>query len=69
VTADGISVTLRDFGPGVGALPEDDPAGPPGRRRGWGTTVMRQLMDEVKVEQVAEGAKIVLVKRRPAGRG
>ncbi|HUF04264.1 MAG TPA: ATP-binding protein [Aridibacter sp.] len=37
-------------------------------RRGWGLKLIRSLMDEVKFERVDDGARIVMVKRKAAGR-
>ena len=44
-----------------GAAREQLDAGLP-RKRGWGFELMRGLMDEVRMEKVRGGAKIVLVK-------
>ena len=36
-------------------------------RRGWGLGLMRNLMDEVRVESVDDGTRIVMTKLRPIG--
>jgi serine/threonine-protein kinase RsbW len=36
-------------------------------RRGWGLGLMRNLMDDVRVESVDDGTRIVMTKHRPIG--
>jgi len=35
-----------------------------GKRRGWGLAIMKELMDEVRVESTEQGTTVTMVKRR-----
>ncbi len=58
--------TLFDRMPAPGTIPESMPGLP--HKRGWGMELMKGLMDEVRLETLSSGARIVLVKYLP-GKG
>lgn len=62
VDNDKITITISNRGLRLAdKMPEAENAGDEGRR-GWGLKLMRQLMDDVRVEQTDDGTRITLVK-------
>ncbi|HVS02941.1 MAG TPA: ATP-binding protein [Thermoanaerobaculia bacterium] len=62
-----IEVVVRDTGVGfsteaVRGTIRKAPQGRP-RKRGWGLTIMRRLMDEVEIQSGSEGTVVVMSKR------
>ena len=65
---DGLTISISDHGGGfdpedVKVEVEKRRAGGE-RRRGWGLTIMQELMDEVKIDSDDKGTTITLVKHR-----
>ena len=62
-------VRVENRGRSLASLPAPAAGGAP-RRRGWGLTLMRQLLDEVRIEPREDGVSLVLEKEiggRPRG--
>lgn len=55
-------VVLTVSNRGLRLVSQITPAESPEGRRGWGLKLMRQLMDEVKIENVDDGTRIVMTK-------
>jgi serine/threonine-protein kinase RsbW len=60
VGRDQISITVSNRG--VRLIEKAVPAEPSEGRRGWGLRLMRQLMDEVRIENVDDGTRISMTK-------
>ena len=65
---DGLTISISDHGAGFDPeevrLEVEKRRADGERRRGWGLTIMQELMDEVKIDSDDEGTTITLVKRR-----
>ena len=65
---DGLAITISDDGQGLDledAQAETEKRRSGGdRKRGWGLTIMKELMDEVTVESGEKGTTLTMVKRR-----
>ena len=65
---DGLAITISDDGQGFDledAQAETEKRRSGGdRKRGWGLTIMKELMDEVTVESGEKGTTLTMVKRR-----
>ena len=65
---DGLAITISDDGQGFDledaqAETEERRSGGD-RKRGWGLTIMKELMDEVTIESSEKGTTLTMVKRR-----
>jgi serine/threonine-protein kinase RsbW len=60
IGTDRISITISNRG--VRLIDKTVPAEPSEGRRGWGLRLMRQLMDEVRIEHVDDGTRISMTK-------
>ena len=65
---DGLAITISDDGQGFDledAQAETEKRRSGGdRKRGWGLTIMKELMDEVTIESSEKGTTLTMVKRR-----
>jgi serine/threonine-protein kinase RsbW len=65
---DALIIEIKDKGKGFDSLdvevPEIEKKLHSKRKRGWGLQLMRELMDEVKIDSGAEGTTITMTKRR-----
>jgi anti-sigma regulatory factor (Ser/Thr protein kinase) len=53
----------RFFDPGLTEGPSVEEKLGAGTKRGWGLTLMRKIMDEVRVERIDERTRVILVKK------
>lgn len=63
-----IEISISDRGGGFSAAGVETPdirgkMGRGKRKRGWGLHLMKNLMDEVRVESTGEGTRVILIKR------
>jgi anti-sigma regulatory factor (Ser/Thr protein kinase) len=60
-----VQVTIRDTGTGFSAPDPRDTMAREGRprKRGWGLTLIRRLVDEVEIESGSQGTVVVMRKR------
>ncbi|HWR97948.1 MAG TPA: ATP-binding protein [Candidatus Methanoperedens sp.] len=61
VAAGKLVIRVENRGRPLAALPAPAAAGEQPRRRGWGLTLIRQLIDEVRIEPREDGVSLVLV--------
>jgi serine/threonine-protein kinase RsbW len=57
-----LRIRVENRGRPLAALPATEAAADGPRRRGWGLTLMRQLLDEVRIEPREDGVSLVLEK-------
>jgi serine/threonine-protein kinase RsbW len=62
VTAGRLVIRVENRGRTLAGLPPPAAPGEQPRRRGWGLTLMRQLIDEVRIEPREDGVSLVLEK-------
>jgi anti-sigma regulatory factor (Ser/Thr protein kinase) len=71
VAPEALRITVRDTGTGFPATARRDTMPAPRelpRKRGWGLTIIRRLMDEVEISSNEDGTVIVMYKRIADGK-
>ncbi len=65
---DALAIEIKDRGKGFDSsqveIPDIEKKIHSKRKRGWGLQLMKELMDEVKIDSGAEGTTITMIKKR-----